>query len=113
TMTAALENAIKDRRWIVVTGWTPHWKHAKWNLKYLDDPEKVFGHKEHIATIVRKGLKQDMPEIYAFLDNFRWAPEDMAEVMLMAQDKDTTYAEAAERWIRKNRDIVNGWLDGH
>lgn len=113
TMTAALESAVKDRRWIVVTGWTPHWKHVKWSLKYLDDPKKVFGQREHIATIARKGLKQDMPEIYAFLDNFRWKPEDMAEVMLMAQDKDTTYAEAAEKWIRQNRDIVKGWIDGH
>jgi glycine betaine/proline transport system substrate-binding protein len=29
----------------------------------LNDPKKVYGGEEHIATIVRKGLKEDMPEV--------------------------------------------------
>lgn len=47
-----------------------HWKFGRWNLKFLDDPENVFGGEEHINTIVRKRLKNDMPEVYAFLDRF-------------------------------------------
>ncbi len=35
TMTAALKDAIKNKEWIAVTGWTPHWKFARWQLKYL------------------------------------------------------------------------------
>ena len=38
TMVAALNDAITNKQWIVVTGWTPHWKFARWNLKYLADP---------------------------------------------------------------------------
>ena len=110
TMTRTLERAIAEGNWIVVTGWTPHWKFARWDLKYLKDAKNVFGKDEYIGTIVRKGLKKDMPKVYRFLDNFHWSPDDMAQVMLWAQDQDTTYLEAARRWIKNNQDLVKGWL---
>ncbi len=30
----------------------------------LDDPKKIYGGEEFIHTIVRKGLQEDMPEVY-------------------------------------------------
>ncbi|MGM0452621.1 MAG: glycine betaine ABC transporter substrate-binding protein [Thermodesulfobacteriota bacterium] len=111
TMTAALKKAISQKKWIAVTGWTPHWKFARWDLKYIDDPEGVYGEKNHIATIARKGLQQDMPEVYAFLDNFHWTPAEMSAVMAMARDENTTYAEAAERWVRTHQDRVDAWIN--
>ncbi|MGM0642535.1 MAG: glycine betaine ABC transporter substrate-binding protein [Thermodesulfobacteriota bacterium] len=110
TMTAALENAVEEDRWVVVTGWTPHWMFAKWDLKYLHDPENVYGDEEHISTIVRKGLKRDMPEVYHLLDNFKWSPDDMAKVMLKAQDEDTGYLNAARQWVEENESKVNTWV---
>jgi glycine betaine/proline transport system substrate-binding protein len=112
TMTTTLGKAIAERRWIVVTGWTPHWKFAKWDLKYLADPKNIYGDKEHISTIVRKGLKEDMPRVYRFLDAFRWRPEDMEQVMLLAQDAETGYAEAARQWVRNNEALVSSWVEG-
>ena len=110
TMTTTLQNAIQKKRWIAVTGWTPHWKFAKWDLKYLEDPKNVYGEKEYIATFVRQGLKNDKPEVYNFLDNFHWEPGEMAEVMLWAQDEDTSYQQAARRWVEKNKDKVKSWM---
>ena len=111
TMTTILEEAIKEKRWIVVTGWTPHWMFARWNLKYLNDPRNVYGGKEYIGTFVRKGLAEDMPDVYAFLNNFKWSPEDMEQVMLYAQDAETDPYQAALRWIDDNETLVNSWLD--
>jgi len=110
TMTQTLKRAMTEGNWIVVTGWTPHWKFARWDLKYLQDPKNVFGKDEYIGTIVRKGLSNDMPDVYRFLDNFHWSPDDMAQVMLWAQDQDTTYLEAARRWVKNNQDSVKVWL---
>jgi glycine betaine/proline transport system substrate-binding protein len=112
TMTTTLGKAIAEKRWIVVTGWTPHWKFAKWDLKYLADPKNIYGDEEHISTIVRKGLKADMPEVYRFLDAFHWRPRHMEEVMLLAQDKETGYLEAARRWVSDNEALVSSWVDG-
>ncbi|MEF8943256.1 MAG: glycine betaine ABC transporter substrate-binding protein [Desulfohalobiaceae bacterium] len=110
TMTTALGKAIRDKEWIVVTGWTPHWKFARWDLKYLEDPRKVYGPREHISTVVRQGLEEDMPQVYSFLDSFSWSPKDMARVMLKARGNETSYAEAAREWIEENEPRVSAWL---
>ncbi|MBM7557058.1 glycine betaine ABC transporter substrate-binding protein [Halanaerobacter jeridensis] len=110
TMTTVLENAIKEKRWIAITGWTPHWKFAKWDLKYLDDPKNIYGDREHISTIVRNGLKEDNPKVYNFLDNFYWSASDMEEVMLLMQQEGTTPQEAAKKWVQENEDLVEKWV---
>ena len=55
---------------------------AKYDLKYLEDPENGMGSEEQIHTMVRKGLKEDQPEAYKVLDNFHWSEKDMEKVML-------------------------------
>ncbi|SDJ47495.1 glycine betaine ABC transporter substrate-binding protein [Billgrantia gudaonensis] len=112
TMTAALESAIKNEEDVVVTGWTPHWKFARWDLKYLEDPENVYGGAEQIHTIARQGLEEDMPEAYAILDAFEWTPEQMGEVMLMNQEEDSDPYENAKQWVEDNQDVVQEWIDG-
>ena len=110
TMTTILGNAIKDKKWIVVTGWTPHWKFARWNLKYLKDPKNIYGKREKIYTVVRENLKKDMPEVYNFLDNFQWEASDMEEVMLLIQKESNTAEEGAQIWVEKNEDLVESWI---
>jgi glycine betaine/proline transport system substrate-binding protein len=110
SMTAALAEAIRTQEWIVVTGWTPHWKFARWQLKYLKDPKNIYGQEEYIGTVVRKGLKEEMPEVYRVLDNFYWTATDMGQVMIMNQQKNTTPYENAKRWVDDNQDLVSKWL---
>jgi glycine betaine/proline transport system substrate-binding protein len=110
-MTAALSEAVKDKKPIIVTGWTPHWMFSKFDLKYLEDPKGVYGKEEQIHTIVRKGLKEEHPSAYAFLDNFNWTPSDMQKVMLAIADGKQP-EEAAADWVKNNPDIVNKWVQG-
>ena len=110
TMTSALDTAIDNQEDIVITGWTPHWMFARWDLKYLDDPKNIFGGSEEIDTVVRKGLKEDMPEAYAILDNFSWTPEELGEVMLLNQKDDADPYESAKQWVEDNPDIVSEWM---
>ncbi len=109
TMTMVLADKIKNHQWVAVTGWTPHWKFAKWDLKYLADPKGVYGGAEQIDTIVRKGLKEDMPEVYRVLDQFQWRPDDMAELMVWNQEGGDPYANAV-RWMTKHPQKVEEWL---
>ncbi|HPW69309.1 MAG: glycine betaine ABC transporter substrate-binding protein [Desulfomonilia bacterium] len=108
-MTAILSEKIKKNQWVVVTGWTPHWKFARWDLKYLKDPKGVYGGEETINTVVRKGLKEDMPEVYEFLDNFHWSLQEIGQVMEW-NAKGADPADSAKRWIKENPDRVKEWL---
>ena len=108
-MTATLADRIKNNQWVVVTGWTPHWKFAKWELKYLKDPKGIFGGAEHVNTIVRQGLDKEMPEVYRFLDNFNWTLADIGAVMAWNAEGADPY-ESAKRWVNENPEKVKGWL---
>lgn len=107
-MAAALKKAEDNGDWIVVTGWTPHWKFSKWDLKYLEDPKGTFGAEEYIHTIVRKGLKEDKPEVYSILDKFNWSASDMEAVMLDIENG-MEPAEAAAKWVNENQEKVKEW----
>lgn len=110
-MTAALKKAYAKEEPIIVTGWTPHWMFASFDLKYLDDPKGVFGEDENIHSIARNGLKDDHPNAYKVLDQFNWTPDDMGEVMNAIQDgKDPE--DAAAKWVKDHADKVAEWTDG-
>ena len=105
-MSAELTKAIKDEKWIVVTGWTPHWMFARFDLKYLDDPKEIYGGEEYIASLARLGLKEEKPGAYAILERFYWQPSDMESVMLDIEGG-MSIDEAAAKWISANPDKVS------
>ncbi len=109
TMTAALKSAIDNHKWVVVTGWTPHWMWARWKLKYLADPKNIYGDAENIDTLARKGLKQDDPGAYAVLDAFHWTAEDMQQVMAAAREPGSDPASAAKAWVTAHAAKVDAW----
>ncbi len=109
-MTASLKDAIKNKEWIVVTGWTPHWKFAKWELKYLNDPKNIYGGEEYVKTLVRKGFKKEKPDLYKFFDKFNWTPSDMEQVLVWNQEKNSDPAENAKKWIKQNKQKVDSWF---
>lgn len=110
-MTQALADAIENNEPIIVTGWSPHWKFAKYDLKYLEDPKGSFGEAEHINTIARLGLKEDMPNAYKILDNFYWTSDDMEAVMSKVNEG-ANVEEVARQWIDDNQDKVSKWTEG-
>lgn len=106
-MTATLQNRIKNRKPVVVTAWSPHWMFSRWDMKYLEDPKNIYGDAEYIGTVVRKGLRDDMPEVYNVLKNFKWDLNDCQQVMLWSRDRDP--AEAARKWVDANPTKVGAW----
>lgn len=110
TMTAALADAVKNKKWVVVTGWTPHWKFGRWELKYLKDPKGIYGGAEYIHTIARNGLKKDMPKAYAILDAFTWTPADLEGLMAQNQEEGADPYKNAKAWLKAHPDKVKAWV---
>ena len=110
-MTAALSRAIKRDDWIVATGWSPHWKFAKWDLRYLEDPKGLLGGKERIHCLARKGFYQDVPyEVFEFFVRYNIPIDDLEALMLEARN--TSYEEAANAYIKNNPKRIKYWMTG-
>ena len=107
-MTTALDQAIKNKEDIIVTGWSPHWMFSKYDLKYLKDSKGTMGGKEAIHTITRKNLDKDLPEVNKVLNNFNWTQKDMEEVMLKINEGSSPEA-AAKEWIKNHQKEVESW----
>ena len=109
-MLTELNEAIENEEPIVISAWSPHYMFAQWDIKYLDDPKGIYGEKEEITTIARKGLKDDMPEAYAVIDQLQWELSDVEEALLAAQEKE--FDEVAQDWVENNQDTVDAWVEG-
>ena len=109
-MIAELTRAIEKQEWIVVTGWAPHWKFFKWDLKILDDPELTLGGSEEIKVIARKGFSADMPEAAGMLSKFFLTDAQLGEVMYLVNVEGMDPGVAARQWVDANQDVVKDWL---
>jgi glycine betaine/proline transport system substrate-binding protein len=107
-MTAELARAENAKKPIIVTGWKPHWMFAKYKLKFLEDPKKVFGEAEHVDNIVNPELEKKAPTVVAFLKKFQWKPGEIDSVML-ATTNGAKPAAAADAWITAHGDRVASW----
>jgi len=96
----ALDQAEKQKSWVVVTGWVPESMFEKWKLKFLEDPKNCFGGEKFIKTIARLGLKKDHPKLYRALQNFRWSVED-ATAFMSQMNKGINPDEAASHTLTK------------
>jgi glycine betaine/proline transport system substrate-binding protein len=110
-MTAALKKAVGDSSWIVVTGWKPHWMFARWSLKFLDDPMKVYGDVENIHCVARKGLAEDMPRVAQFLKNFKLDDQQLGSLMgMIAESEKEDPAAVAKQWMNEHMQLVDSWI---
>lgn len=108
-MLTMLKDAIDKNKPIVITGWAPHWKFAKWDLKFLKDSKNVYGESEDIHKLARLNLDKDKPEVAEFLKNFKMDEKQLGDLMAAIADGEKPL-EAAKKWVDNNEDIVNSWI---
>ncbi len=108
-----LSRAVQDGEWIVFTGWKPHWVFELYNLRFLDDPQNVFGEEESIHTMVRKNLKEEEPPAYNVLQRISYESTDLERLMrwIYVEEQDDAYAQAV-RWIEVHSEMVDSWVKG-
>lgn len=109
-MLSELTKAIKEERWVVVAGWAPHWKFGRYELKFLDDPKKIYGETERIETFARKGFTTDDPWAGEFFTNFHLTDQEAGAILAFFKDGGDDRYATAKKWVEENQDIINRWL---
>lgn len=108
-MVASLKKAIDKGEWVVVTGWRPHWKFSRYDLKFLKDPKGTYGEAEVIKGIARKGFKAEHPFVAEFISNMQFTNEGISSLMDEVENA-ATESMGVKSWIKKNQDLVNSWI---
>lgn len=108
-MTAALSNAYQAKEPIVVTGWKPHWKFGRFDLKVLEDPKGIYP-IDGLRKLARSGFSEEMPEVADFILNFTMTEDQLLSLMLAIDESDDSAKEVASDWARSNGPLIDSWL---
>lgn len=109
-MTAALAQAIEQKKPIVVTGWKPHWMFGRFDLKMLNDPRGIYP-VDQIRKIARKGFAANQPELRELITNFSLTEQQLLSLMSAIENGDNL-SSAAEDWMYDNHPLIDSWLSG-
>ncbi|TKG94651.1 glycine betaine ABC transporter substrate-binding protein [Puteibacter caeruleilacunae] len=110
-MLASLKRAYDKKEFIVFTGWKPHTKFTKYDLKILEDPKKIYGNAETIEIIATKGWSAKNPELATFFKNFKMTDEKLGSLMIAIEANPGKEDEAARKWYHENKAFVDAWFN--
>ncbi|MBK4216411.1 choline ABC transporter substrate-binding protein [Paracoccus caeni] len=112
-MLAQVDRAIRSEGDILFFGWRPHPMNVRYEIEYLTDGDDVFGPNDGAATVqtnTRAGFSTDCPNLGKFLSNLVFTVEAEDLMMSYILDEGLEPAAAAERWLKENPDVLEGWL---
>lgn len=108
-MAASLQKAIDKEEWIVVTGWRPHWKFSRFDLKFLTDSKGSYGEAEVIKSVARKGFKEEHPFAAELISNMKFTNEEISSLMNEVENA-ATEALGVKSWIKNHQELVDSWI---
>jgi len=98
-MLSEVDGLYSNQEEFAFVPWRPHWMNAKYDFKFLEDPEDALGKLNDgatISSIVNEDLPNDDPVAYAFMENLKLTEEQVNEIEnINPQD----YAAAVSEWL--------------
>lgn len=108
-MIKQLEDSVKRRKEIVITGWEPHWIFARYEVKFLDDPENVFGEKENIFVVGSTGIIEEHPRAVRFFERMQLTEKQLNRLVYQVRLSEDP-RQGVKNWMKENEYIVNQWV---
>jgi glycine betaine/proline transport system substrate-binding protein len=109
-MLGEVDNSVSNEEPIVVPLWSPHWVFSSHDLKFLDDPENIFGGSEKIHHATRQGFADDHPEVDEWLKNWKMDDQEIGELIDYAESAEDPL-DGAKEWIDENQDLIDEWIN--
>ncbi|MEC9490785.1 MAG: ABC transporter substrate-binding protein [Halanaerobiales bacterium] len=111
-MLSSVQRAVNNKEWIAFNGWKPHYMNVMFDLKYLKDPEGIWGENPSVYTVARNGYQDENPNFYKFLEQFKVTAPIQNNWINEYQNKERDPEVVAEEWIANNLQVVNQWVFG-
>ncbi len=114
-MLAQVERAIRAHQPIVFMAWDPHPMNMRFELKYLEGGDSVFGPNYGEATVytnTRAGYTRECPNMGRLLKNLSFTTQQESRVMDDMLNRHQPAEVAAANFLKANPDTVAAWLQG-
>jgi glycine betaine/proline transport system substrate-binding protein len=114
-MLAEVERAYRLHAPIVFLAWDPHPMNMRFELRYLNGGDSVFGPNfggAAVYTNTRAGYSAQCPNIGRLLRNLQFSPRGESEVMAGILDRHESPDAAARAWLDTHHEVLAQWLTG-
>ncbi len=114
-MLAEVERAIHAHQPIVFMAWDPHPMNMRFDLRYLEGGDSVFGPNYGEATVytnTRSGYSRECPNMGRLLRNLTFTTQQESRVMDDMLNRHQPPDVAAGNFLKANPDTVAAWLQG-
>ena len=114
-MLAQVERAYRSKEPIVFLAWEPHPMNMRFDIKYLNGGDAVFGPNfggATIYTVTRTGYSAECPNMGRLLVNLKFTLRGESEMMAAILDKHEQPEVAAAEWLKAHGAEVRIWLEG-
>lgn len=110
-MLAELDDAISDKRDVVVTLWRPYWANNTYPVKDLADPKGALGEPEGLHTLARPDFSAEHPELAQWISEISLSDEEYGalEDLLLNKYDEGEEQEAIAEWIENYGDSLPAW----
>ena len=113
-MLSAVDDRVRQNKWVVFHAWRPHWMTIKIDMKFLQGvagSEKLVSSSQ-VYTVASNDFAKTYPQAHAFLKNL-YVPAEIQSAWINSfsyEKKDPE--DVAKAWIVANPDTVAKWLEG-
>lgn len=114
-MLSAVDSALDREEWIVFAGWTPHWMNIEYDVRYLEDPEDMWGPdqgRSDVKTLVTTDFSESNPNATRLLDQLVFSADDQSAMILGFSYEEREPEAVALQWLRDNPERVEAFLEG-
>ena len=112
-MLSAARDAISREEPIVWVGWTPHWMNLELPMRYLEDPEDLFGEnngESDVLTLLRGDYAEANPNVVTFFEQFTFSAEEQSWMIQAFGQEERDLADVAEQWIGDHPERIEAIL---
>ncbi|MDN7132805.1 ABC transporter substrate-binding protein [Halomonas sp. MC140] len=112
-MLSAARDAISREEPIVWVGWTPHWMNLELPMRYLEDPENLFGEnngESDVLTLLRNDYAKANPNIVTFFEQFIFTAEEQSGMIQAFGQEERPLSDVAEQWISDHPERIEAML---
>jgi glycine betaine/proline transport system substrate-binding protein len=114
-MLTQVERAVREKKWIVFLAWEPHLMNTKFHLTYLDGGDQYFGPNfggATVNTVARTGYIDECANVGRLLKQMTFNVDLENGIITEVLQNKTNIDAAATAALKRNPDVVKGWLDG-
>lgn len=129
-ITRYIEEAVKEKKPILVFNWTPNWTELVYEGEFVEFPAYAaecetnpkWGLNDFYTydcgnpkdgTLSKgawRGIIKKWPCAYAVLQNIDFSNSMIAQAAYLVDYKKMSYEDAAEEWIKKYRQTIDKWI---